>query len=192
MQTSRASEAAGPGRAGVAGLLPSGVAMVKDIEPVQAGTATIAARLCNFKTAQSDPLYTHRQWLDANVIPAIRNSPNPWVDIFGYASRLGDPTFNKKLSDKRCAAVVQHIRSSVPRVSFPQQFGYGEDRSGGGVNDNDGFWRAVELYVYAAGRPSVPDKPKPPPPEPQVLVRGDRAFRIECRSVARYREASGS
>jgi hypothetical protein len=143
--------------------------MAKDIEPVDQGKATVAARLCNFKTAHSEILPAHRDWLKANVIPAIRNSPNPWVDVFGYASHLGDTAFNKTLSDKRCAAVVGYIRDSVSQVSFPQQFGYGESRSGGGVNDNDGYWRAVDLYVYASGKPSVPERPKPIPPTPEVV-----------------------
>jgi hypothetical protein len=90
------------------------------------------------------------------------------VDVFGYASHLGDAGFNKQLADKRCSAVVQFIKAAVPNVSFPQQFGFGESRSGGGATDNDGYWRSVDVYVYAAGKPSGPPVP-PKPPEPQVL-----------------------
>ncbi|MDX3805969.1 MAG: hypothetical protein QHC89_06080 [Bosea sp. (in: a-proteobacteria)] len=142
--------------------------MAKDIEPVAPGKATAAGRLCNFVTASSTLLPAHRLWLDKTVIPAIRNSPNPWVDIFGYASRLGDAGYNKSLSDARCKAVVIYIKAAAPRVSFPQQFGFGESRSTGGVQDNDGYWRAVELYVYAFGKPPGPG-PKPRPPEPTII-----------------------
>lgn len=140
--------------------------MAKDVETVPPGKAAVAGRLCNFVTAKSVLLPSHRQWLDSAVIPAIRKSPNPWVDIFGYASRLGDAQYNKQLSDARCKAVVKYIKDAAPRTAFPQQFGYGESRSTGGDRDNDGYWRAVELYVYAFGKP--PD-PKPRPPEPQIL-----------------------
>ncbi|MGA9918172.1 MAG: hypothetical protein WBR17_37085 [Paraburkholderia sp.] len=138
--------------------------MAKDIEPVEAGKASSAGRLCNFVTGQYKLLPSHTKWLDEKVIPLVRNSPNPWVDVFGYASRLGDAQFNKRLSDQRCEAVVQYIKAAVPRVSFPQEFGFGESKSSGGVNDNDGFWRSVELYVYAMGRPPEP-RPRPITPE---------------------------
>lgn len=162
--------------------------MAKDVEPVAAGKATVAGRLCNFPTAKSTLLAGHRQWLDSTVIPAVKKSPNPWIDIFGYASHLGDAGYNKQLSDARCKAVVQYIKAAAPRVSFPQQFGYGESRSTGSAQDNDGYWRAVELYVYANGKPPGPGPgpgpkpkpqpgpnpgpgpaPKPPPPSPQII-----------------------
>lgn len=140
--------------------------MAKDIESVDSGTATIAGRLCNFVTGQHKLLPSHIRWLDQNVIPTIRNSPNPWVDVFGYASRLGDYGANKRLSFRRCEAVAQYIQRAIPNVSFPQEFGFGESKSTGGVNDNDGFWRSVEIYVYAAGKPL---QPKPKPPSPVIL-----------------------
>ncbi|PRH89586.1 hypothetical protein C5L14_03225 [Labrys okinawensis] len=136
--------------------------MASDVEPINPGQASAAGRLCNFTTGQSRLLSSHIAWLDATVIPLLRNTANPWVDVFGYASRSGDAQFNKRLSDQRCQAVVDHIKAAVSGVSFPQQFGYGESQSGGRDNDNDGYWRAVELYVYATGRPPAP-APTPPP-----------------------------
>lgn len=141
--------------------------MARDIEPVDAGKSSVSGRLCNFPTGSPFLTPTHKIWLDEMVIPALHSSPNPWIDIFGYASRLGDYEFNKQLSYQRCEAVVRYVRAAVPNVPFPQEFGFGESKSdGAGVAENDGFWRAVELYVYANGKPP---KRKLPPPEPRIV-----------------------
>jgi hypothetical protein len=138
--------------------------MVKDIEPLPLGSATATARLCNFPTGHSSLLLSHKTWLTETAIKVIEKSPNPWVDLFGYASHLGNPVFNRQLSFRRCEEVVKFIKASAPKASFPQEFGFGDSKSAGDAKNDDGLWRAVDVYVYAHGKP-----PPPPPPPPQIV-----------------------
>ena len=140
--------------------------MANDIEPAsQANKATLSARLCNFPRAHGElTVQAHKTFLDKAIV-SIQNSPNPWVDLFGYASHLGNAGFNKQLSIKRCESVVKYIRDRVPRVTFPQEFGFGDSKSTGDANNDDGYWRAVDVFVYAFGKPPV----RPNPPAPQIV-----------------------
>jgi len=138
--------------------------LADDVIPFQTRQSTVAARLCNFETGQADLLNSHRAWLDANVKPAVLASPNPWVDLWGYASHLGDHASNQRLSFRRCEAVKRWVAGYTPKVTFPadNEIGYGDSRSTGGRTDNDGYWRSVEVYVYAQ-RPNPRPVPVPPP-----------------------------
>ena len=135
--------------------------MAQDVQPVPPGSARSAARLNNIPTGHTTLLGTHKAWLDSVVKDIVVNSPNPWVDLFGYASHLGNAASNKTLSDKRCEEVMRYIQKFNPRTLFPQEFGYGDSRSTGGRNDDDGLWRAVEVYVY--GAPPLGKKARPLP-----------------------------
>jgi hypothetical protein len=120
--------------------------------------AAAAARLCNFPTGHAMLLPAHVSWLDSVVSPLLRGLADPWVDLYGYASHLGSPAFNKRLSFDRCEAVRKHIRAYGLKVSFPTELGVGDSQSTGTALDNSGAWRAVEVYVFRAKPP-----PKPPP-----------------------------
>ena len=135
-----------------------------------------SARLCNFTTGKSELLPGHKKWLDGTVKPLVQSLQNPWVDLFGYASKLGSAQYNETLSKNRCTAVKDYIRSFNPKTQFPQEYGKGEAESTGDASDNDGYWRAVSLFVYGskpATRPIIPKLPtKPaPPPLPAWLAR---------------------
>lgn len=135
--------------------------MADDIQPIETnGTGAItAARLCNFVTAQSFLLETHKAWLDANVRPKIMPLANPWVDLIGYASRLGTTISNQTLSDNRCREVKNYISRYSSKIQFPMEFGKGESESGSVESDNSGYFRAVEVWVYGsqpAVRPKIP------------------------------------
>jgi len=134
--------------------------MATDIKPLSVAAARAAAKLCNIPTGTTTLLPAHKIWLDKAIEDIIKKAPAPWVDIFGYASHLGDPLSNKKLSDRRCEAVMRYIQASAPHCLFPQEFGFGDTKSTGGRRDDDGEWRAVDVYVYGAV-PSgkVPRKP---------------------------------
>jgi hypothetical protein len=134
--------------------------MATDIKPLSVPAARTAAKLCNIPTGTTTLLPAHKVWLDGVIEDVIKKSPNPWVDLFGYASHLGDRISNKKLSDRRCDAVMQYIQASAPHCLFPQEFGFGDAKSTGGRLDDDGEWRAVEVYVYG----SVPPGKVPRPP----------------------------
>jgi hypothetical protein len=134
--------------------------MAIDIKPLSVPGARTAAKLCNIPTNTTTLLPAHKVWLDRAIDDIIKMSPNPWVDLFGYASHLGDPVSNKKLSDRRCDAVMRYIQASAPHCLFPQEFGFGDAKSTGGRRDDDGEWRAVEVYVYGAPPPGK--LPRPP------------------------------
>jgi hypothetical protein len=135
--------------------------MAIDVQPINASGALAAARLNNIPTGRTTLLASHTGWLDTVVKNLVTQSPNPWVDLFGYASHLGDPVSNKRLSDNRCEEVMNYIRRFNPGTLFPQEFGYGDSKSTGGPMNDDGQWRAVEVYVYGSLPPGKKARPAP-------------------------------
>lgn len=144
--------------------------MAENIQRIETnGTgAVIAVRLCNFVRGQASPLDAHRTWLDDNVRPKIMPLTNPWVDLIGYASRLGAPDKNQTLSENRCHEVKKHISGYSPKISFPMEFGKGESESGSDESNDSGYFRAVEVWVYGS-RPAT--RPQIPKPSKQTSVR---------------------
>jgi hypothetical protein len=140
--------------------------MAVNVKTLAAPSARAAAKLCNIPTGQTTLLPDHKAWLDTVVKDIVAKSPNPWVDLFGYASHLGDASSNKRLSDQRCEAVMNYIRVFNARCAFPQEFGFGDSKSTGGRMDDDGEWRAVEVYVYGSVPPGKRPRPLPPQPIP--------------------------
>jgi hypothetical protein len=134
--------------------------------------ALAAARLCNFPTGRAMLLPAHIAWLDNVVARLLRSLPDPWVDLYGYASHLGNHAFNKRLSDDRWEAVRKHIKTYGVKVSFPDERGFGDTRSTGTATDNSGAWRAVEVFVFGAM----------PPPKP--VMKYTHKVRLHFRSVA--------
>lgn len=132
--------------------------MAEDVQVITGTPATIAARLCNFVTAQSFLLRSHENWLDSSVRPAVSRLDGPWIDLLGYASRLGSADFNRKLSFRRCEAAKAWISEYSDRSNFEIVWAKGEEESGPEEENNDGYWRAVEVYVYGTERP----RPTPP------------------------------
>lgn len=123
--------------------------MAEDIQRITGTSAKIAARLCNFPTGQSHLLLAHIDFLDKEVATVIRSMQGPWVDLFGYASRVGDAGFNMSLSEQRVNTVKRHISEYANQVNFQIQKGIGETESGPEERNNSDYWRAVEVYVYA-------------------------------------------
>jgi hypothetical protein len=134
--------------------------MANDVVLISGSTAIIAARLCNFVTARTFLLLTHEEFLDQKVQPVIRNMLGPWVDMFGFASRKGDPVFNQRLSEGRIASVKSRISNYANSVNFQINTAYGETRSLGDAEDNNGYFRAVEFYVYATPQPPAQKRPE--------------------------------
>jgi hypothetical protein len=156
-----------------------------DTQPITGTTALYAVRLMNFETSHSDLLPEHRLKLDTEVRGAITSSPNPWVDLIGYASHLGNRAFNQKLSEDRCASVRRYISGFAPGVGFPTDIGRGDTSSAGDSANNDGFWRAVDVLVYGS-KPSVRPPPVPPvvPPNPREVALSMRLLPISWCSIS--------
>ncbi len=144
-----------------------------DIMLISGGPFLIAARLCNFPTGTARLLPKHDDWLTKNVTAALASARSPWIDIVGYASKLGNAKSNTTLSSSRCDAVKSRIRAQNPKATFNVELSKGESESLGDEDNNDGYWRAVDVYVYGS-RPSVPVRP---PPLPKKIA-GSTTFEI--------------
>jgi hypothetical protein len=145
--------------------------MAADVQVIGGTPALAAARLCNFRTGSAFLLPGHTAWLDGAITTA-KSSIRPWIDMLGYASRLGSTAFNQNLSYRRCEAVRAHLSPRHPGADFNVEWAKGETESLGAENDNDGYWRAVDVYVYGFRPPTV--APKVPPP----VSTGSRHFKI--------------
>ena len=143
--------------------------MAEDVQRITGTNAKVAARLCNFPTGTVILLPAHIKYLDQEVAPVIRQMQGAWVDMYGYASKLGKDEKNKLLSDQRINAVKQRISGYAKQVNFQIQEGLGETKSGSNEADNSGYWRAVEVYVYAF---------KPPVEKDTLEKRIDRALKL--------------
>lgn len=124
-----------------------------DVEPIHGSGARVAARLCNFAEGNAGLLPAHINWLKANVAPIIRSQKNSWVDLWGFASKKGDQASNQILSENRCKSTKNEVATYASQVNFNINKALGEVSSEGGENDNWGFWRRVEIYVFAAAPP---------------------------------------
>ena len=134
--------------------------MADDVQRISNSGAKAAARLCNFETGKAYLNSAHVDYLDNEVRKVIQDMQGPWVDLYGYASRAGDAGANMRLSSARIAAVKSRIEQYANRVNFQIYEARGETESGLNERNNDGYYRAVEVYVFAQKRPS----PTPPVP----------------------------
>ena len=145
--------------------------MANDVQAITGTRALIGARLCNIPTATSKLLPAHIAWLDNQAIPLVKTRIAPWIDIVGYASKKGDAAFNQRLSIQRCEAASTHIKVRVPQATFNVEDARGERDSLGDEKNDDGFWRAVDVYVFGFQPPEPIAMPTPTPP-------GSRNFKI--------------
>lgn len=143
---------------------------VKDIEIITGTPAKLAVRLCNFVTKGDFLLYSHQNWLDTNMQPIVRSLTNCWIDINGFASKRGNADYNYRLSKRRCESVKEWISNYSDKIDFHVPNARGETQSGTDESNDDGNWRAVEIYVYGF---------RPPGPRPQRPV--NRVMRIVKR-----------
>jgi hypothetical protein len=113
-----------------------------------------------------------RTWHGSTLacVPSL-SLPNPYVHLRGYASHLGfvnhpggltDAQLNVKLSLARCEAVKAKIKTYNSATDFPEEIPIGDAESTGTIRNDDGYWRAVDVYVFNK-KPVEPPKPVPPP-----------------------------
>jgi hypothetical protein len=137
------------------------------------GKALIGARLCNFKTGDSALLPKHSAWIKGDLIRAtVGRHADFWINIQAYASRTGSERFNQALSVRRRDEVKRNILAAIPTAKFVKEIAWGESASVDG-DDNDGKWRAVEVYAYGElPRGRFPD---PAPAKPIFPIIGGPA-----------------
>jgi hypothetical protein len=117
----------------------------------------VAARLCNFKTNDSNLWPEHKTWLRDKVVPIVRDPQGVWIDVLAYASARGKAKSNKTLSDRRREAVIEFLKkeSGNPNLPVNRNHAFGEEESGPDENDNSGYFRAVDVYAYGGQMPSI-------------------------------------
>lgn len=142
--------------------------IVADVVRLPSSTARVGIRLCNFATGHALLRPLHEAVLDGMVKPLVAETPDSWVGILGYASHLGHAAFNKRLSYHRCESVRKRIVTYSDTVKFPAEWGLGDSQSTGAADNNDGYWRAVDVHVFypSSVQPPRPDAPQPPPSIP--------------------------
>lgn len=132
------------------------------VRRISGTNAKVAAKLWNFETGKSYLLLDHQNFLDDEVRHVLRTTKGAWVDLYGYASRIGDANQNMTLSNQRINSVKSRLAEYANRIDFGIHVAYGETQSGPNERNNDALYRAVEIYVFAQKPPSpVPPVPKP-------------------------------
>ena len=139
------------------------------VSPRVSTGSTKERRLINFATGKHDLLPDHTAWLDQ----LLRDTPPTrefFVDIYGYASRLGDLTKNRQLGYDRANEVARYLVAHDPKYELRIRhfLTFGSEEPGynpASDSDNDGFERAAEVH-YNLDRPPNKKKgeeKKPPP-----------------------------
>lgn len=129
--------------------------------------AATAGRLINFPTGSSILQSGHQEWLKNEVVPAILARPNAWIDLFGYASKVGNAQANLKLSKDRATAVKYFLGEQLAMRGISIEgkvnidHGFGEDAPDyiAGESDNSPNWRAADVIVFGT-KPKIVRKPK--------------------------------
>jgi hypothetical protein len=135
--------------------------MADDVQPISGTEAILAARLCNLPRGSSALLPAHHTWIESKLVPIVRATPESWVDIIGYASRLGEGSNNQRISNERCNAVANRLRALIPHAHFNLRIGKGENESSGASSNDDGYWRAAEAYAYTRKIAAPQQMPSP-------------------------------
>ncbi len=136
-----------------------------------------AARLVNFPTNTATLQQAHRNWIINELIPAIHQSPNPWIDLYGYASKKGSQQHNLMLSRSRTEAVKKCIGDNLGPLNksideiININVGFGENDP---LNlnresevDDSSYWRSVEVFMFGS-KPRVLQPPHNHPPTPSI------------------------
>jgi hypothetical protein len=141
------------------------------IGPYVRSNAYIKGRLIDFDTGKADLENQHMAWLREKVSYAKMQSDYT-IWIIGYASKLGDGTFNEHLSNDRMNAVLKFIRTVDDRALSKIELWKARGSAGyeAAANDNSADERAVEVHIFIGTTPPPPPHvdphPRPLPPLP--------------------------
>ncbi len=135
-----------------------------------ASPAAMELRLCNFPTGHSELLPDHVAALWKYIGRAMWTSQGAWIDLVGYASKLGyahNDSGNLTLSRARCAAVKNVLNPVLSRMGSRFRFnmidGRGDTESQDDPTLDHGFYRAVLVRLFAQGAYHFDPIPVPPP-----------------------------
>ncbi|MEO8650015.1 MAG: OmpA family protein [Acidobacteriota bacterium] len=144
--------------------------------------AIVAVRLINFDTGRSELKPGHQQWIAKVGAEAVISSPNSWVNIHGYASKLGNPQANLVLSQQRAESVRLELGTQVSirggifgnRVTIERGFGEDHPAYQASEGDDSPNWRAAEVFIFG----KKPGQVHPPKKNPQANSTKDFEIRI--------------
>jgi hypothetical protein len=125
--------------------------------------------MIDFKTGYAELQPEHKQWLDT-ILHFISQTSSFYIDLVGYASKVGNHQLNQKLSGQRAASVANFLQRGnnlvYPRI---RHFLARGDEGYQTLNnsDNSADERAVELLLYLGD--IVPPPPHNVTPHPNVL-----------------------
>lgn len=128
--------------------------------PHIATNAFIKARLIDFDTASAGLEAAHKHWLTVQMHHVQRQSAFQ-VWLVGFASKIGNAGFNKRLSNDRMNAVLRFIGEIDERAmaSIHLWEARGEEGYTARESDNSADMRAVEVHIFIGPGPL----PSPPP-----------------------------
>ncbi|BCW89190.1 hypothetical protein sos41_23460 [Alphaproteobacteria bacterium SO-S41] len=140
------------------------------IDPPVKTKADFQGRLIGFETNKAILRPDHIDWL-TDLARKTNTTREFSCQIYGFASRLGDPEKNRTLSYNRANEVARFLEKHNPLYSTERIDSFeakGEDASGGGASNDDDMWRAVEVHVFMKGghqpgKPGAKPRPKPHP-----------------------------
>lgn len=148
------------------------------IPPFRASKALLQARLIDFDTGSAELEEQHKSFLREAINRAKTNS-GFHIQIFGFASRLGDAGANERLSRARMQSVFNFLKLHDGRVlnSIAMFEAFGESQSGGGERDDSPEFRAVEVHIFIGEIPPIdpPGRKKVEPPNTPKLPGGPRS-----------------
>src|SRR5262249_50007184 len=133
---------------------------VQVIPAFHLSNARFKMRLIDFDTGSEILEEQHKAELRRTMQITSTNS-SFHVQVFGYASKLGNAKFNRDLSLRLMNSVYSFMQSIDQRTldSLEVWHRAGSDESTGGANDNSPEWRAVEVHIFIG-----PMQPTAPPP----------------------------
>ncbi len=138
----------------------------------KAGRPIRALRLYNFVTDHAEIRDSHKQGLYEEIIRPMRGEHGYWIQMLGYASKIGDPNYNRNLSLLRCNEVQKYIVTGPNKLyvaEFRSSIGRGADLSQDAATDDFGYWRSVKVFVHKGTPPPAP-KPEPVPIPPTTFT----------------------
>ena len=123
------------------------------ISPFTEAGHLVGARLIAFQRGSSSPLPDHKTWLEQGFVPRMRQSPNAWVDLIGYATGAPSKAANDTVAWNRIRAVESHLKSLYPALRINvRMLGIIDeqvDENGKAVAPGmDNYWNAVLLRWY--------------------------------------------
>ncbi|QRR03009.1 hypothetical protein [Dyadobacter sandarakinus] len=124
-----------------------------------------ALRLYNFKTDVAQLIDNHKVGIYNHIYMPMRSQTDYWINLVGYASKIGNRSHNMNLSLQRCAEVQKEIVTGKNRLyvaEFRKTVARGSDASPDNPGDDFGYWRSVKIYVHKGAPPPPLPAPKPP------------------------------